>query len=88
MRSFAILRDQLNRASVSIVLNIAEGAGRRSPRDKRRFYATARGSAAECAAVVELLRARCLAGADTCGKARALLVRIVQMLTKLDRAVR
>src|SRR5687768_10175139 len=44
----AILRDQLSRASVSIVLNIAEGAGRRSRRDKARFYSMARGSAAEC----------------------------------------
>jgi len=39
------LRDQLDRVSVSIVLNIAEGAGRFSPPDKGRFYSIARGSA-------------------------------------------
>ena len=38
-------RDQLGRASVSIVLCIAEGAGRRSIRDKARFYNMACGSA-------------------------------------------
>src|SRR5215470_19794090 len=52
------LRDQLDRASVSIVLNIAEGAGRFSPADKARFYGIARGSATECAAIVDLLGAR------------------------------
>jgi four helix bundle protein len=77
------LRDQLERASISIVLNIAEGAGRFSAPDKARFYAMARGSATECAAVVDLLRARGLARADTSRHARGLLVRIVQMLTKL-----
>jgi four helix bundle protein len=77
------LRDQLERASISIVLNIAEGAGRTSAPDKARFYSMARGSATECAAVVDLLRGRGLASGDTCRHARNLLVRIVQMLTKL-----
>ena len=55
------LRDQLDRASVSIVLNIAEGAGRFSPADKARFYAIARGSATECAAIVDIALGRGLA---------------------------
>jgi four helix bundle protein len=46
----ATLRDQLDRASISIVLNIAEGAGRFSSPDKARFYGIARGSATECGA--------------------------------------
>jgi hypothetical protein len=37
-----ILRDQLERASLSVILNTAEGAGRRSRKDKRRHYAIAR----------------------------------------------
>src|SRR5438034_11291886 len=52
------LRDQLDRASASIVLNIAEGAGRSSAPDKARFYAIARGSATECAAALDVLVAR------------------------------
>jgi len=51
-----VLRDQLERASLGIVLNIAEGAGRRSAADKRRFYEMARGSATETAAITDVLR--------------------------------
>ena len=79
----ATLRDQLDRASVSIVLNVAEGAGRFSPPDKARFYAIARGSATECGALVDLLFARRLVTAPTHQAARGLVVRIVQMLTRL-----
>ena len=82
-RNQAVLRDQLDRASVSIVLNIAEGAGRVSPADKARFYAMARGSATECAAVLDLLSARGLVDAALRNRARLFLVRIVQMLTRL-----
>ncbi|SRR6266581_1890308 len=82
-RNHGVLRDQLDRASVSIVLNIAEGAGRVSPADKARFYAMARGSATECAAVMDLLWARGLLDAALRHRCRSLLVRIVQMLTRL-----
>jgi four helix bundle protein len=77
------LRDQLERASASIVLNIAEGAGRSSAPDKARFYSIARGSATECAAILDLLRARAAIGDADQRRARSLLVRIVQMLTRL-----
>jgi four helix bundle protein len=83
LRGLATLRDQLDRASVSIVLNVAEGAGRLSGPDKARFYAMARGSATECAAIVGLVLARGLAPASSCRHPRSLLVRVVQMLTKL-----
>jgi len=82
-----VLHDQLERASLSVVLDIAEGAGRRSRKDKRRFYAMARGSACECAAVVDVLRRRHLAPEGACATARSLALRVVQMLTKLDRAL-
>ncbi len=39
---YRVLRDQLERASLSVVVNISEGAGRRSRKDKRRHYAIAR----------------------------------------------
>ena len=82
-RGYAELRDQLDRASISIVLNIAEGCGRRSPADKARFYSMARGSATECAAVLDLLAARGLVDARLRNRARSLLVRVVQMLSRL-----
>jgi four helix bundle protein len=82
-RGFRELRDQLDRASTSVVLNTAEGAGRRAPADRARFFAMARGSATECAAIIDILRARSLAPAVVTGRGRSLLVRIVQMLTRL-----
>jgi four helix bundle protein len=80
----AVLRDQLERASLSAVTNIAEGAGRHSRRDKARFYTIARGSAAEAAALIDVMRIRGLAPADDCIEAKALAVRVVQMLTRLQ----
>jgi len=51
----SVIRDQLKRASSSIPLNIAEGSGRTKQDDRKRFYAIARGSALECAAIADLL---------------------------------
>lgn len=47
--------DQLNRASFSILLNIAEGSGRITPRDQAHFYTIARGSTFECASILDYL---------------------------------
>jgi four helix bundle protein len=44
------VRDQLDRASTSISLNIAEGNGKYSPKDRCRFFDIAHGSALECSA--------------------------------------
>jgi four helix bundle protein len=48
-------KDQLRRASLSIMLNIAEGTGRATPPDKRRFYIMARGSTFECVSIFDYL---------------------------------
>jgi four helix bundle protein len=82
------LRQQLDRATIGIVLCIAEGAGRRSGPDKRRFYEMARGSALESAAVFDILRGRGLVSPDSHAEGRVLLVRIVQMLTRMSGAPR
>ncbi len=54
-RGRAHFSDQLGRAALSVVLNIAEGAGKVSAADKRRYYLTARGSATESAALLDAL---------------------------------
>ena len=65
--------DQLTRASPSIVLNLAEGAGKLSKADKRRYYLTARGSATESAALLDVcVRLRLIGDAEyRTGKARS-----------------
>ena len=50
----AFLRDQLERAAASVALNLAEGAGRQTKADQRRFYSIAFGSLRECQAVLDL----------------------------------
>lgn len=78
--------DQLARASTSILLNIAEGAGRLSKPEKRRFYLIARGSATESSALLDAcLRLKLLEERTyTCG--REMLLRIVSMLIRLSKA--
>lgn len=49
-------KDQLRRAAMSVVFNIAEGAGKYSKLDKRRFYIFSRASINECVAALELLK--------------------------------
>src|SRR4051812_1842795 len=56
-KSIAV-RDQLDRASTSIVLNLAEGNGKFTDSDRCRFFDIARGSALECAAALDVLRVR------------------------------
>src|SRR5947207_14935871 len=60
----AAAKDQLDRASTSIPLNIAEGNGKFSAKDRARFLEIARGSALECAAALDVLVARKLAGLE------------------------
>ena len=79
-----IVKDQLERASLSVVLNVAEACGRRSRRDKARYYAIARGSATEVAALLDVLTLRRLAPPAAIRTARRLAIRVVQMLTRID----
>lgn len=52
----SVSKNQLRRASLSIMLNIAEGSSRFSKPDRRNFFVISRGSAFECAAVFDFLK--------------------------------
>ncbi len=52
----AVIANQLKRAALSVPLNIAEGSGRFSFRDRRNFYIIARSSIFECVAILGILR--------------------------------
>ncbi|NUO47819.1 MAG: four helix bundle protein [Polyangiaceae bacterium] len=82
-RCSRVVRDQLERASLSVVLNVAEGAGRRARADKHRFYAIARGSTTECAAIFDALFARSALAPSEHENARRLTLRLAQMLSRL-----
>jgi four helix bundle protein len=77
------LRDQIVRSSTSILLNIAEGTGKRSPADRRRYYEIARGSAMETAAALDVLVAWQYVSANRANDCKSLLRRIIAMLTKM-----
>lgn len=75
--------DHLEDASRSIVNNIAEGNGKRSPKDRARFFDISRGSALESASNLDLLVNRRRLADQLGEKGKEMLVRIVSMLIKL-----
>ena len=81
----AAAKDQLDRASTSIPLNIGEGNGKFSAKDRARFLEVARGSALECAACLDVLFVRKLASEQQVAGQKEELARIVQMLIGLLR---
>jgi four helix bundle protein len=85
-RGRAYLADQLQRAAVSVPLNIAEGAGEFSRNDKRRFYRMALRSATEAAAILDVCARLKLAEPSRLASGMDLLDRIVAMLTRMIRA--
>ena len=57
-RGYGFVVKQLNRASLSIAANIAEGNGRFTKPDRKNFFGIARGSVQECVPLLELARRR------------------------------
>ena len=49
-------QDQLRRASLSVQLNIAEGSGRFTKKDRRRFFIMSRSSIFECISILDTLK--------------------------------
>jgi four helix bundle protein len=76
-------RDHLERAGDSIALNIAEGNGKFSQKDRARFFQIAHGSALESAACLDLLVARRCCADGAIKKGKAILEEIVKMLFKM-----
>jgi four helix bundle protein len=77
------VKDQLDRASTSIALNIAEGNGKFAPKDRCRFFDIAHGSALECAAGLDVLVAKMKLTSEQIQPGKARLQRIVRMLMGL-----
>lgn len=76
--------DQLQRASESICLRIAEGAALEvRGAEQRRHFQAARASAHECAAILDVAMVRGVLSEDQRDQARLLLDRIVGMLSRL-----
>ncbi len=84
-KSIAV-HNQLDRASSSIALNIAEGNGKYTAPDRCNFFDTARGSSLECAACLDVLVAKNRIKTGMVEEGKASLVEIVSMLVGLIRA--
>jgi four helix bundle protein len=82
-RGRAYLSDQLQRAALSIPLNIAEGAGEYAVDEKIRFYRMAKRSATECAGILDVCHRLELIEENRYVKGRELLIRVVSMLIKM-----
>lgn len=79
----AAVKDHIDRASTSVVLNIAEGNGKFAIKDRCRFLDFARGSALECAACLDVLVAKRLIEAERIRSGKEQLLEIVSMLIGL-----
>ncbi len=82
----ASVRNQLDRASTSVPLNIAEGNGKFTSPDRCRFFDNARGSALESAACLDVIIAKRFVCAGEIQAGKAMLVKIVSMLFGLIRS--
>tara|TARA_B100000959_G_C14677903_1_gene499329 strand:- start:358 stop:696 length:339 start_codon:yes stop_codon:yes gene_type:complete len=82
---YGFLADQLRRAVSSIPLNFAEGYGKRTPKEQRRFFMIARGSTNEVAAILDVgLRLRVIAK-DKHKEGMELCDHLARMLTRFRR---
>src|SRR5271163_298802 len=77
------LIEQLDRASLSVLLNTAEGNGKRQGRQRAKYFDDARGSAFECAACLDASVAKRLVSVDRVQPGKEMLARVVAMLTRL-----
>jgi four helix bundle protein len=83
IRNKGAVKDQLDRVSTSIPLNIAEGNGKFAIKDRCRFRDFDRGSALECAACLDVLVAKRLSHETAPRPGKEQLFEIVSMLMGL-----
>jgi four helix bundle protein len=82
----ASVRNQPDRASTSVPLNIAEGNGKFTSPDRCRFFDIARGSALESAACLDVMVAKAFIKMEEIQAGKAILVQVVSRLSGLIRA--
>ena len=82
-KGYGFLANQLNRASLSIAANIAEGNGRFTKPDRKNFFGISRGSAQECVPLLELAKRRDLIDSDQHHALKHQLEEIAKMLSGL-----
>ena len=82
-RGYFFLADQLNRASLSIAANIAEGNGRFTKADRRNFFGIARGSVQECVPLLELASRQNLLQQERHEELKSQLEEVAKMLSGL-----
>jgi four helix bundle protein len=78
---YGFLSDQLRRAASSVTLNFAEGCGKQSGRDRRRYFLTSRGSAYEVAAALDVGARFGVVGTECCRRGQTLCDELAAMLT-------
>ncbi len=81
------VHDQFDRASTSVPLNIAEGNAKYTAPDRCRYFDTARGSALECAACLDVLVAKGQFTTDQVREGKAVLHETVSLLVGLIRSI-
>jgi four helix bundle protein len=87
-RGYGFIANQLNRAILSISTNIAEGNGRFTSADRKRFFGMARGSVQECVPLLELATRRQLIAGENHRSLKDRLEEIARMLSGLIRATK
>jgi len=81
------VHNQLDRAATALPLNIAEGSGKWTAPDRCRFFDTARGSALECAACLDVTVVKKILQPADIVEAKRMLLSVVSMLVGLIKAV-
>ena len=74
---------QIRRAALSVHLNIAEGCGRKSGSERKRFYEVARGSLIEVDAALDIAVGLNCVTTEDLNELGELLIRVFQMISKM-----